>query len=171
MRRRLRILVGLLAALMVLVPATAAQAAAPTGGTVVEGAGMAGVSLGWTRARVEASWGSPAGCSGTAARRSCSYRDGTGATAATVLYLNGALGVVTTQSFDWTTTQGVRTGSAASVLAAAYGTRLVTTDYYHRVLPGSLGGVGTKTTFTMDWWAPYSPEQYFGVLAITVAYA
>ncbi|MEJ2305853.1 MAG: hypothetical protein P8Y14_30395 [Anaerolineales bacterium] len=134
-RKSWLLLAVLLAAMLSAMPALAA--AVPTEGTVYEGAGLPGIELGFTRAKVEVSYGQPERCQTISLpgdNAYCAFRASNGALVS--VWYRGADGGFAGNSPDdvvteirwgetlsgWTTTAGINTAVAKTdpdaVLAA-----------------------------------------------------
>lgn len=177
------------AALTVAAPVAPAQAIAgvPTNATIVEGRGAAGVDLGMSKAQVVATWGTPRSCSVSAGREVCRFASADGLANPMVVLAGSPRRVsqitVFYDTLGWTTTRGIRVGSTAAPglggtpaqafdLAYAGLVDTARSTYYSRVVPGTDAlGRPSITRFTLGWWLDYTPEQYFGVTAITVSRA
>ncbi|MFN8077683.1 MAG: hypothetical protein U0Q15_19995 [Kineosporiaceae bacterium] len=183
-RARLRVSVPLAAALASVGLAAAPAHAAPTvpvTATVSEGVGAAGVRLGMTKAQVTGQWGAAARC-WTSSGEWCSYASADGVERARVRWTGGALSLITIPltNSTWTTSRGVHVGTPASpslsggteAFDLAYGASVdpARSTYWSRYVPGTpVAGQARGTRFTLDWFAPYTDAQYFGVVSITIS--
>lgn len=150
---------------------------APVTATILEGQGAAGARLGMTQAEVAAVLGTGT-CNQVSATRnqSCTYASADGIARAIAVFDTGAPRrlITLTAPFGnatWKTTKGIHGGSSSSDLTAAYGAAIDASrsSYYSKAVPGvDSAGQPSVTRFTLGWINEYQPDQYFGVVSITV---
>jgi hypothetical protein len=159
--------------------ALTAAAAAPVTATIADGVGAADARLGMTQDEVAAKLGAPSSCTGASATstQTCTYKSADGIVRASATFDIASprrLSVINVpfSNSSWKTLKGIAVASTETAFKSAYGSSIdaARSTYYSKVVPGvDAAGNPSETRFSLGWFNEYQPNQYFGVISVTVA--